>query len=82
MSGNIRIGHYLGSNKPHEANNAARVLLTMGFFSGFIFFGLIFGLSKYIPYIFTKEKEITNIASNVVKMVATLHIFDSTQVIL
>jgi multidrug resistance protein, MATE family len=80
MSGNIRIGHYLGSKKPHEANTAARVLLTMSIFSGFIFSGIIFGLSKYIPHIFTKDQEIINIAKNVVKMVAILHIFDSIQV--
>lgn len=54
-AGNIHIGQLLGSNKPKEAQNAYRVVLTMTGVSVIVTVLSVLASLKYVPRAFTSD---------------------------
>lgn len=75
----IRVAHQFGAGLPRDAFMAGKASVHMAM-AIMIFFGIIFiSLHKYIPYIYTDDEAVVEIAGNIIIVMALFQIFDAIQ---
>lgn len=75
----IRVAHQFGAGLPHDAFMAGKASVHMAM-AIMIFFGIIFiALHKWIPYIYTSDEIVAEIAGKIIIVMALFQIFDAIQ---
>ena len=76
-----RVGNLLGAGKPHDAQRAAWVALSLGAGSMALFALLFVLLRHQLPRLYTDELEVARLAAAILPIAAAFQLFDGTQVV-
>ena len=77
----IRVSHQLGRGDLHAVKMASRASLHLCLLMNTIGAGLMIGLRNYLPYIFTNDEQVIEIASTLILIAGLLQYADGMQCI-
>ncbi|XP_044130357.1 multidrug and toxin extrusion protein 2-like [Bufo gargarizans] len=79
-AGSVRVGNALGAGKAEEAKKSSKVVLCFGVISGLTVGCFLAALKNVIGYVFTTDRDILSLVSQIMLVFAPFHICDATNI--
>ncbi|XP_059511432.1 multidrug and toxin extrusion protein 1-like isoform X1 [Stegostoma tigrinum] len=77
MAATVYVGNALGAGNPQQAVNSAKVAVCCTGFTSFIIAVVLGAAKSKLAYIFTNDKDIVDLVSEVVPLCAAFHLFEA-----